>query len=184
MLAQQNPEYVQQSNTQHNKSFSDYVQDLKDDYIKNQSYYNNLFMNSAQTGLSLAALFTLGASAYAANKAERMLFNNGYSATVGGPQYTALMNKIEQLAKNSKAFDVASIGLDGIQGVTSLIDGNYGNAAINAGQIGATGISFMNINNPVSKWRYVPKLIGTLSNLVEVGNNIYDSLTTKKGESK
>lgn len=178
LLSQQNPEYVQQTAPQ--QTFYDHIQEFKDNYNKDQYYNNTLFLNSEATALALYSLYNMLKSAYYSNKANDFVKKNGYVSTTD-PRYDEYIRLSDNAMHNADRADLAGSAIDFAQMGISLSQQNYPQAAWNATQMGAGLIgSRLHLSNPRLFW--VPKGIGFISNLLEVGNNLLES--TKKGESK
>lgn len=119
-------------------------------------------------------------SAYYSNKADTYVKENGYIAT-SDPKYEEYIRISDTAMQNADKADLAGSAIDFAQMGISLSQQNYPQAAWNAAQMGVGLIgSRLNLSNPRLFW--VPKGIGFVSNVLEVGNNLLES--TKKGESK
>lgn len=178
LLAQQHPEYVQTATPK--QTYYNAIQEFKNHYNKNSHYYNDLFLNSGATVLALYSLREMLKSAYYSNKADTYVKENGYIAT-SDPKYEEYIRISDTAMQNADKADLAGSAIDFAQMGISLSQQNYPQAAWNAAQMGVGLIgSRLNLSNPRLFW--VPKGIGFVSNVLEVGNNLLES--TKKGESK
>lgn len=156
-----NPQAVAQRNAQA-KQRQVQQQTENKDYIENQKKLGELFLNSAALATSVVAMGSQIGSAVYSNKANNLLFRQGYATGINNPKYINYTNIANDLDHIYKVADAINLPIDVAQFVTSS---GPKEQVYNGIQLGLSSINYVPINNPA--FGVVKPVTSFVGNLME-----------------
>lgn len=161
-----NPQAVEQRNAQA-KQRQVQQQTENKDYTENQKKLGDLFLNSAALATSIAAMGSQIGSAVYNNKANNLLFRQGYATGINNPKYINYTNIANDLDRIYKVADAINLPIDIAQFATSSSPKEQ---IYNGIQLGLSGIKYVPINNPAfGVVKPVTSFVGNLMEPVSLG---------------
>jgi hypothetical protein len=137
------------------------------DYIENQKKLGELFLNSAALVTSIAAMGSQIGSAVYSNKANDLLFRQGYAAGINNPKYINYTNIADDLDRIYKVAEAINLPIDIAQFVTSS---GPKEQVYNGIQLGLSGMKYVPINNPAfGVVKPATSFLGNLMELISLG---------------
>jgi LysM repeat protein len=161
-----NPQAVEQRNAQA-KQRQVQQQTENKDYIENQKKLGELFLNSAALATSIVAMGSQIGNAVYNNKANNLLFRQGYATGINNPKYINYTNIANDLDSIYKVTDAINLPLDIAQFATSS---GPKEQVYNGIQLGLSGIKYVPINNPAfGLIKPVTSFVGNLMEPISLG---------------